>query len=380
MIFRYPLTSEKKRAKAEQLLDNIYYLSEQVAAVRLHAEYVEVDYTGEEDAETFQARLDRYMRVGLLAKFAAKQVPYDNRSTQKQTPARAAAALSPHGGLALQGCEVILAQALDHMFMEMAVQAGAQLRKYPSIVTAAQMEHGGYLTHFPQHMYAISEVAHNEERLRMYREQSAEQKHAGGLLQPNGFYLQPCLCFHVYEELAHTDTDAAIGDLAVYSAAGTCYRHEHLSRISQTRLREFMMREIIYVGDAERVVQMRESLMRRSWELFEQLGLRGYVESAADPFFYEEDSVLMYQQSAHALKFELRCAGVEGQEFSIASFNLCGHVLCDAFGVKSSHGELHSGCTGFGIDRWVQALLHVYGRETHNWPMQIQSYVQADAH
>lgn len=376
MIYRYPLPSEKKRVKAEQLVDAVYYLSEYITDVRLHEECVEVAYTGDEEPAQFQARLDRYMRVGLLARIAPKQILHDNRMERQPVHAGTEARLSPGGGLHLAGEEVLLAQALDRIFQELAEQAGAVWRNYPTLMTAQQMKQGGYLTHFPQHMYGICEIAHEESRLREYREQTEEEKQSGQLLQPNGLFLQPCLCFHVYDELAKRGTEHIDG-LAVYSAVGKCYRHEHRSRLSPTRFREFMMREIVYVGEAGRVVETREHLVAETWSLFEELGLRGYVESATDSFFYEDDSVLMYQQSAHALKFELRSAFMEEKDFSLASFNLCGPVLCEAFGVMGDQEALHSGCTGFGIDRWVQALLAVHGRDTGCWPDKLQASMQA---
>ncbi|GIQ69363.1 aminoacyl--tRNA ligase-related protein [Xylanibacillus composti] len=377
MIFRYPLASEKKRAKAEQLTDSVYYLSEHIVDVRLQADCLEVEYAGDEEPAAFQERLNRYMRVGLLAKYAPKQISHDNRVRQ---PAQswAAAARSSLGGLQLEGDEVGLAQAFDRIFLEIALKSGASQRKYPSLMTTKQMKMGGYLAHFPQHMYGVSEIAHDDAVLRSYREQSDEQKESGAFLQPSGYFLQPCLCFHVYEELARTGV-SRVESLSVYTAAGSCFRHEHRSRLSPTRLREFAMREIIYIGEPERVAEIREQLIGLTWSLFEALGLQGYIESATDPFFYEDDSVLMYQQSAHALKYELRSAGNGQPDFSIASFNLCGHVLCEAFGVKScghDQSSLHSGCTGFGIDRWVQAFLYAHGRESGRWPKIIQRYLQ----
>ncbi|MNG22340.1 Amino acid--[acyl-carrier-protein] ligase [compost metagenome] len=70
------------------------------------------------------------------------------------------------------------------------------------------------------------------------------------------------------------------------------------------------------------------------------------------------------------MKFELIASFDEGStEFSIASFNNMKHSLCQSFGIVNEEQEaLHSGCTGFGIDRWVYGFALLYGSDAKEWP------------
>jgi seryl-tRNA synthetase len=375
MIFRYRLSTEKRRNIAKQLIDSVYYLSDRVTEVRIgEADELEVAYAGE-DLDAFQAKLDRYLNISLQTRFSAKTVTHDNRGAiQLKAGSSDMAQYLSVGGLRLEGEVVLLEQAFDRIFREMAEKHGASLRRYPSFLSSAQIKNSGYLQHFPQNIYGICEIPHEYDHLQHYRNQINQAQGTSDLLQHNGLFLQPCVCFHVYEELARSGQST--DDLQLFTAVGHCYRHEHRSRLSEIRLREFYMREIVYVGKADRVVQMRAQLIEETWALFAELGLRGFIESATDPFYYAEDNVLQFYQSSSALKYELRLATDDQPDFSIASFNLCGHVLCQAFGVDRCGEETHSGCTGFGIDRWIQAFLAVHGHSAAHWPAKMSGYIR----
>jgi seryl-tRNA synthetase len=372
MILSYRLSSDKKRRKAAQLIDSVYYLSEDITHVRMNGDELEVEYEGR-DGDVLQARLDRYMTVSLQSRYSPKTVLHDNRTGSMKNEGAAAASSLPVGGLRLEGGIVLLEEAFDRMFRELAQRHGASLRRYPSVLSGEQMKNSGYLLHFPQNIYGICEIPHDHEQLQRHRDQVAETQTTSPFFQQNGLFLQPCVCFHVYEELAQAGR--AVGGLELFTAAGRCYRHEHRSRLTEVRLREFYMREIVYIGDADRVAAMRDRLLEEAWALFEQLQLTGYVESATDPFYFEDDSMLMFYQSSSELKYELRFAGPAQKDFSIASFNLCGHVLCEAFGMDRSAGEVYSGCAGFGIDRWIQAFLAVHGANPERWPAKMNAYL-----
>ncbi len=375
MLIHYPITGERKRRTAMRLIDSVYYLSEAVADVRMGETGLEIKYIGE-DGEAFGGELKRFMDGSMQTRFAAQEIVRDNRAAWSG-PARlngGGAALADD--LRAEERPVLLEAVFDRLFREMAQKHGARLRKYPSIFTARQMKHSGYLHHFPQTLYGVSEIPHEHGKLQQYRCDFREGREIAGHFAHNGLFLQPCVCFHVYDEFARTGRK--VKGLELITAAGPCYRHEHRSRLSDTRLREFAMREIVCIGEAEQVIRMRLQLMEETWALFRELGLRGYVENATDPFYYEEDQAMMYLQTSHEMKYELRFALDDRADFSIASFNLCSHVLCQAFGVQSEAGEAHSGCVGFGIDRWIRAFLAVHGSRAEQWPQKVTDLLKRE--
>ncbi|MFD2673360.1 aminoacyl--tRNA ligase-related protein [Marinicrinis sediminis] len=364
MIMFYPLSKERDKKKARQILDSVYYLSEDIEDVRLTEHGIEVAYQGEQ-VEEMNHQLTAFMKKSLQNRFATKSVIRDNRDKRPESSHFSMATHTPSGGLHLTHDLVLLEHALDGIFRELALKHGAKLRRYPSFFSRDQMARSGYLEHFPQHVYGLSEIPHDEQKLADYRALWLQTKEVQSAFESSDLYLQPCLCFHVYDELATVQQEEG---LQLFSAEGPCYRHEHRGRLSPSRLREFRMREIVYVGEGKPVADMRDQLIEDAWSWFQELGLRGYVETATDPFYFHEDHALMFFQSSGALKYELRFQLDDNTDFSIASFNLCGHVLCNSFGVQSCYGEVHSGCTGFGIDRWLQAIVAVHGNQRKQWP------------
>ena len=68
------------------------------------------------------------------------------------------------------------------------------------------------------------------------------------------------------------------------------------------------MREVIFVGSKDFVLENREAARQRMISVFEEIGLAYRVESANDPFFIGEFRKQAVFQSAFQLKFEIRAS------------------------------------------------------------------------
>ncbi|WP_163854340.1 aminoacyl--tRNA ligase-related protein [Paenibacillus elgii] len=369
MRFRYALSSPKAREKAKEVAESMYYLSERITAVRVGETELEVDYEGD-DEEAFRRKAERFLHDNLKIRLIPRKTLKDNRTAKPPRPCREQAPLAPVGSLRLTGDAALAEQALDRLFFDMAAGYGAQMRRYPSFMTMEHMMRSGYMYHYPQNVYGVSEVEHEQETLERCRSHLSEEQPLGGLMRHNELYLQPCVCYHVYAELAAERRKP--GKLELFSAAGPCYRHEHRSRLSPVRVREFRMREIVFLGEEQPVEQMRATLVEDSWALFERLGLRGYLETATDPFYFHDDGAMLFYQQSGALKYELRVTPDDQTGAAITSFNLCGSLLCQSFGIDDGSHTFQSGCVGFGIDRWVQALLMTHGPVIKEWPQTVR--------
>ncbi|WP_235918030.1 aminoacyl--tRNA ligase-related protein [Paenibacillus lutrae] len=413
MRIQVPMDRVKRAGDLSQLAEKVYYLSVDIKHVSWDAGGMNIEYTGA-DGEELLLRLDALC----TALAAGRKLPYkrlrDNRSPRRPKLREASAEPLYAGSPVLQGAQVLLEQAVVRLLRTRADAAGAVLRKYPTLIPEEVIRKSGYLRNFPQNVYAVSEFRHQFDTLEGVRSSLSAGEPLDSLMQPSGAYMQPCVCYHVYEEcsrdgLPQTDPGSEAGaagcDFAaaggsgrepdermpgpergrepvpepfpfrLFSAYGTCYRHEHDSRISESRLREFGMFEMVYIGAAEAVKQMRADLLEDTWALFGALGLQGYVESASDPFFLPEDGDRRMFQLAAESKFELRCTTSGGDDFAVTSFNVCGDVLCRAFGIGGSGSYPHSGCTAFGVDRWVQAILDAWGPDPAGWPALIRGHL-----
>ncbi|MCY9591253.1 tRNA ligase [Paenibacillus chitinolyticus] len=425
MFIRVPLDKVAKAGDLIQLMEKIYYLSDRITNVSRDEAALTIEYGGSDEEEVVR-RLD-----ALCASMAGRRkLPYrkvkDNRRdgkaggrAQAQTGALSSrerdsersegsgvSERSEHSESAKEA-HVLLEQALVKLLRGRAHAYGAALRRYPAMMPESVLQKSGYIRNFPQNVYAVGEFRHQFDTMQEIRTRLEDNAPLHELLQPSGMYLQPCVCYHVYEERSATRSGSPAGNgsgpgsagavssgpkLALYSAYGPCFRHEHASRIDDSRLREFGMFEIVYIGGAQEVRDMRQKLLEDTWRLFGQLGLEGYVETASDPFFLPEDTDRRLFQLAAESKFELRFApgGESASDYAVTSFNVCGDVLCKAFGITGEPAEygdsgeageagkgvpLHSGCTAFGVDRWVQALAETHGYEAGSWPQLIREHL-----
>ncbi|MBA4493455.1 hypothetical protein ACFO25_13475 [Paenactinomyces guangxiensis] len=261
--------------------------------------------------------------------------------------------------------EIQLFEMLDKHFISIAKKYGAILRDYQITYSYENMIKNNYHMNFPQNIYSIFEIEHNYsfiEKIRALEDGMIPDS----FFRASCFYLQPCICYHCYEELA----DKRI-EKQVFTAKGKCFRHEVSRRINFLRKHEFLMREIVFVGDQDFVIGLRDALLEDVWVLYTKtLGLPGKVETAMDPFFYYEDMRKQSFQLAWDSKYELVGIASDGKSSALASFNYCNQVLCKSYQITNDlHEPLHSGCVALGLDRWVETFLSYYGENTEKWPV-----------
>lgn len=363
--------SESMLGKLDLLMERIPYLAETITGVT----YMETDHTvvvaldteesaeAEELREDYAALCDSLMQTRVISKTVVRSNQSDSDRSVMSSPSVSseASVSAPY----LDETDITLLEQLDRSFIEIARRHGAVLREYPSTFTKANMARNQYHINFPQNIVGVATVPHQFKTINRFREQAASHSHHQSLV-PTGEILQPCICYHCYEE----QQGSRSGSRRIMTAKGKCFRNEIAWRKDEFRRTEFMMREIVFVGDQQWVMHTRNAIMDEVWELFTGLGLTGKIETATDPFFFSQDVKTKgaYQMVSNA-KYELAAMRNNGQESSIASFNYCEDVLCGKYDIRDEDGNgMYSGCVAFGMDRWKEAFLERYGRDQSQWP------------
>jgi hypothetical protein len=251
-------------------------------------------------------------------------------------------------------------EAVDRILAGLADDLGAVRRTFPSSISREVMDTCDYVALFPQNAYLVCEVPHDRAMA-----ERARRGDAADATRLTDLMLSPAVCFHAYPELAGQQLDRPV----VLSARGRCFRHEATWRLAPHRLREFSMRELVFVGEPDMVEATRTTLLDRTWDLFVGWGLPGRIESANDPFYFSDDAdKAQYQLAAHS-KYELVVELPTGESFAVASFNNVRSSLCARFGVQAGAAPAWSGCAAFGLARWVHALAVVHGGRLDRWPI-----------
>ena len=178
--------------------------------------------------------------------------------------------------------------------------------------------------------------------------------------------LSPAVCYHLYFTLADKPMPA---ESITATAVGNCFRYESSNLVSLERLWDFTMRELIFVGARDFVLENREIARKRMEAKFEEIGLAYRVESASDPFFIGERKQAVFQ-NAFQLKFEIQAAlPFKNSTLAVGSYNYHQDFFGRSLNITRQDGTpVHTGCVAFGLERIIYAFLAQYGLDERNWP------------
>lgn len=285
------------------------------------------------------------------------------------------------GQAGLAGPALRCARACDEAFRALGVSVyGAVDEQFPTLIPADVLARCGYFGSFPQSVSMVSHLPEDVDVIEEFRQANAEGQR---LVVPRSDVfgvpeacLKPAVCYHAY--LAREGRQLGEGD--TITAVGTCYRYESKNIVGLERLWDFTMREIIFVGTDAWVRAKREDAIRRVTALIQEWDLDCEVETANDPFFATMYSAKTFWQVRGDLKYEIRLpvASASGGEHTIAagSFNLHEDFFGRTFSITANDGKPAStGCTAFGIDRWVLGLFSQHGFDPARWPAPLAASV-----
>jgi seryl-tRNA synthetase len=265
----------------------------------------------------------------------------------------------------------------EDQFLSLAASFGAAPYRFPTLIPARYLERVNYFRAFP---HSLTFVTHLREDLDVIDEfsQHAACDHQGLTTPPGSFdaiqtLLSPAVCYHLYFALA--DKPLPAGQV-VATAVGNCFRYEAINLTSLERMWNFTMREVIFVGSKDFVLENREIARQRMAEFFEQIGLAYRVESANDPFFIGEFRKQAAFQSAFQLKFEIRASlPFKDSTLAVGSYNYHQDFFGRSLNISLPDGSpAHTGCVAFGLERIAFAFLAQFGLDPDRWPASVRDH------
>ncbi len=273
----------------------------------------------------------------------------------------------------------LLANLIDWFevrFVDLAETFSAAPYRFPTLIPAAYLERVDYFSAFPHSLSFATHLRTDLEAIDRFAQQAACDER-GDLLAPQDSFapvrtlLSPAVCYHLYFSLA--DRPLPGGQVAA-TAVGDCFRHEAINLTSLERMWNFTMREVIFVGSKEFVLDNRETARQRMAKVFEQIGLAYRVESANDPFFIGEFRKQAAFQSAFQLKYEIRARlPFKDSTLAVGSYNYHQDFFGRKLNITLPDGSpAHTGCVAFGLERMAYAFLAQFGLEPEGWPQAVQ--------
>ena len=317
-------------------------------------------------------------KVQVLEDHTNRPVPY-NSDPNLELLERGELSQEAQGIYTLGPLVTRLIEYFESQFLKLADSFDAAPYRFPTLIPARYLERVNYFRAFPHSLTFVTHLREDLDAIDHFAEHANCDNH-GLNTPPNSFaqiqtLLSPAVCYHLYFSLA--DRPLPNGQLSA-TAVGNCFRYEAINLSSLERMWNFTMREIIFVGSKDFVLENRESARQRMSKVFEEIGLAYRVESANDPFFIGEFRKQAAFQSAFQLKFEIR-ARLPFKEGTLAvgSYNYHQDFFGRHLNISLPDGSpAHTGCVAFGLERMAYAFLAQFGLDPQKWPAAVQEAVR----
>jgi seryl-tRNA synthetase len=190
--------------------------------------------------------------------------------------------------------------------------------------------------------------------------------------------LSPAVCYHVY----HRNQGLTLPSEGIaYCVRGKCFRYESSNMRELTRLWDFTMRELVFLGTRDYVLEERERCVEIIGEFLDELGLAAEIRTASDPFYIAPDaSSKTYFQLTAETKYELSAVLPNEDRLAIGSLNYHTDFFGRAFDIAvDGAGPAHSSCIGFGLERFVCAFIAQHGNDPKNWPESVRNAIFSES-
>ena len=272
-----------------------------------------------------------------------------------------------------------LIDVFDRQLAALGTTLGAVPFRFPSLIGADALDRCKYLRAFPHSLTLAAHLREDLEAIQSFaqtaRWNGERLDHAPDVLSMSEALLAPSVCFHYYAWLH----DSVQAEPRTIGAVGKCFRFESGNLRGLERLWDFTMREAIFVGTRQHVLDQRRKALDATTALLDEWEIAYDIESATDPFFIEEFSTQATFQLAFDLKFEIRALlPYRNGTLAAGSFNYHQDFFGRGFNISLAGGEMaHTGCIGFGLERIALAFLSQYGLDPARWPGSIAKQVTA---
>lgn len=356
-----------------------WFADERIQGVDIDGDRLAVRFGDGVDPAVLRTRLERLVaRFSQTGEFESREVFRVGAAAAVREPygeliARGWVVELGRGQVALRGLALDLLEFLDDAFVRrIGGPAGARGEYYPGVMATERLNRTNHFSSFPEH---VQFVTHLREDLDLLDQFARELRDAGGwtpdvlakLPRPMAapvIALNPAVCYHCYAAAENTQID---GDGFVATARSRCHRYESGNHRTLARLLDFTMREVIYVGKPDFVKREREAAVQRLRALVEGWGVACWMETANDPFFTNDYEVKAAFQRQNDMKYELRMPLPDGS-VAAASSNFHSVTFGKAFHITAGTRPVCTGCTAFGLERWIYAIFAQLGLDPARWP------------
>lgn len=382
---KIPLKEPATEITREEILKQVAHLSDAVQRPRIPPDGSSLEFDVlPEQADHLQAHAERLCSVIQRSlRRLERKVVYQTRSLAHPV-FRGDGATVP--GIHMAGRGQVMLDGMPLRLFEFFDTALARLERHwkphplltPTLIPAAVLAKCDYFRSFPHtvtfacHLRSEADVI-NAFRARHETQATVDAQALADMEQPEAC-LSPAVCYHVY----HRDQGLTLpANGKAYSVRGKCFRYEASNLRDIRRLWDFTMRELVFLGTGDHVLEERQRCVDLVGAFLDELGLAAEIRTASDPFYIAPDAPSKtYFQLTAETKFEVSALMPDGERLAIGSLNYHTDFFGRAFDIQvEGAGPAHSTCIGFGLERCVSAFLAQHGAQPEHWPAQVRDFV-----
>jgi hypothetical protein len=273
-----------------------------------------------------------------------------------------------------QGDFLKVFRAVDRYFLSLALEDyNATEQENPSLWPVELFRTVNYLNEFPQQAMLTAGLIDDHKVLKEFSEEFSNEKEYSAIalderFEEARFGLQPAVCDHCYLGLQNLENVKN----TVITTCNKVFRNEESKNNSLDRLRCFTVRDIVFIGEKEFVLETRQLLIQSLKKFFKNTGLCMSIEVADDPFFTNNFEKKMFQH-AFELKYEVlaRVPFLE-KNIAVGSVNLHLDTFGKSFNISSKGEKVYSGCIGIGFERLALCFYSQFGCDLDLWPKRLK--------
>jgi seryl-tRNA synthetase len=371
------LAGQAHEMAQEEITKQVAYLSPDIRNVRFNGEGTILecdvpDAQAERLAQDVRALADRMLRSlrRLQRKVIFRSALFD-RPVFRGSDSIDDVYVLGTGQVALTGLPLALFTYFDRLFTELGRPWAAKAVRTPTLIPAQALARCDYFRSFPQNVTFASHLREDLEVIDGFRARHdtldrLDDRALADMATPE-VCLSPAVCYHIYH--LHQNQTIPRGGTA-HGVCGSCFRYEAGNTSDLRRLWDFTMREVVFMGTREDVLQRRDTAIQKVADLLDQHRLAGEIRTASDPFFVAPDAAAKtYFQLSSETKYEISLLLPASERVAVGSLNYHTDFFGRAFAINvDGHGPMHSVCVAFGLERWVHAFLAQHGQHPDDWP------------
>ena len=369
---RYPATEMAK----EEIRKQVAFLSKSIRNVHFTADSTLAFEVIEGDGHALDAPvLDLANRVARALKSLERKIVFQSKAAANPEFRGVSSQDGVHflgtGQVALSGIPLRLFEYFDRVFESFGDEWKAEPLRTPTLIPTKTLSRCDYFRSFPHNVTFASHLREDAAvidafRVRHHTADDVDDKALADMDRPEAC-LSPAVCYHVY----HLHENQTLpSDGLTYGICGKCFRYESSNLSDLRRLWDFTMREVVFLGARDPLLERRERSMNMMAEFLDEHRLAGEIRTASDPFFVAPDAVSKtYFQLSSDSKLEVSLLLPGNERTAVGSHNYHSDFFGRAFNTDvEGAGPMHSVCVAFGLERWVYAFLQQHGADPAHWP------------